>query len=119
MSQTFLPGDFLIFQFETAYGLLRLLEIDGEGDDAVYHLAAYENMFLDIDSAESAIATGNTFTVSAPHLALTKRAFESTQTARLDNRLLEDRELATLYSWRKDAEREVSDLSVRLLLGMR
>ncbi|PYS75396.1 MAG: hypothetical protein DMF73_00790 [Acidobacteria bacterium] len=55
MTQSFLPGDDLIFQLESGFGLLRVIAIDeGEGKP-VWHLMAYEELFPDIESAETAL----------------------------------------------------------------
>ncbi|MGI8787833.1 MAG: hypothetical protein ACR2HG_08755 [Pyrinomonadaceae bacterium] len=119
MSQNFQAGDFLIFQIESGYGLLRLLAMDETETGKVWHLAAYNEMFLDIDSADAAIENFENFTVSNPHLALTNRAFESTQTARMKNVPLRDEELKFYNEWEANPNRKVSDISVRLLLGLR
>jgi hypothetical protein len=119
MSQNFQAGDFLIFQIESAYGLLRILAIDEDSGAKVFHLAAYEDMFLDIDSAEAALDDYHSLSFSKRHLAVTNRAFEATQTARLKNVPLTDDELKPLEDWKQNPERAVSDLSVRLLLGLR
>jgi hypothetical protein len=109
------PGDFLVFQLEAGYALLRLLAVD---DGSVWHVAAYEDFFLDVDSAEAAIERGP-LRVSAPHVALTARAFESTQTARIANAPLTSEELSRLDEWRRAPAAEVSDRSIRLMLGLR
>jgi oligoendopeptidase F len=119
MSQNFQAGDYLIFQIESAYGLLRILAIEEDAGEKVFHLAAYNEMFLDIDSADAALANASALTVSKPHLALTSRAFESTQTARMKNEPLTEAELKPFEDWKQGAERKISDLSVRLLLGLR
>ena len=119
MSQNFKAGDFLIFQIESGYGLLRILAIDETERGTVWHLAAYNEMFMDIDMADAAIENFNDLTISYPHLALTNRAFESTQVARMTNVVLTDAELKGLRDWESDTLHKVSDLSVRLLLGLR
>ncbi len=119
MSQNFQAGDFLIFQIESAYGLLRVLAVEEIESDTVWHLAAYNEMFLDIDSADAALENSKNLTINYPHLALTNRAFESTQVARMKNESLNKNELTTFEEWKTSANREVSDLSVRLLLGLR
>jgi len=118
MPQIFEPGDFLVFQLEAAYGLLRVLAMVNDGDIITWHLAAYEDLFLDIDSAESAIESGR-LKINAPHLALTNRAFESTQVAKIAHSELHQDELRALNEWENSPDREVSDRSVRLLLGLR
>lgn len=119
MSQNFQPGDFLIFQIESAYGLLRILAIEETEKGAVWHLAAYNEMFLDIDFADAALENSENLTVSNPHLALTNRAFQSTQVARMKNEPLNEEELKTYREWQSNPNREVSDRSVRLMLGLR
>lgn len=119
MSQNFQAGDFLIFQIESAYGLLRILAIEEAAGEKVFHLAAYNEMFLDIDSADAALANHSSLTISKAHLALTNRAFESTQTARMKNEPLTTDELKPFEDWKQTDERKISDLSVRLLLGLR
>ena len=119
MSQDFQAGDFLIFQIESGFGLLRLLAIDEIGDEKIWHLAAYNEMFLDVEMADAAIENSAALTVSYPHLAITNRAFESTQVARMSNQPLSETNLNALREWRENPQRKVSDLSVRLLLGLR
>ncbi len=119
MSQNFQSGDFLIFQIESAYGLLRLLEIEKTEDETIWHLAAYEDMFLDIDMADMALQNPQNLKISLPHAALTTRAFEATQTSRMTNKPLTDDELKPLQEWRNNEDREISDRTVRLLLGLR
>ena len=119
MSQNFKAGDFLIFQIESAYGLLRVLAVETTENDTVWHLAAYNEMFLDIDMADAALENFQDFTVGNPHLALTNRAFESTQVARMKNEALTIEELKSLENWKNNPNREVSDRSVRLMLGLR
>ena len=116
MSQNFQPGDFLIFQLESGYPLLRLLAVD---EETVWHLAAYGDFFLDVENAENATVNLADLTVNSPHIALTNRAFESTQVAKIANMQLTDKELAPLSEWRNNPNHEVSDRSVRLILGLR
>lgn len=119
MSQNFQPGDFLIFQIESAYALLRILAIEETGGERVWHLAAYNEMFPDIESVDAALENASAFTINKPHLALTNRAFEATQTARMKNFPLTEDELKSFEEWKQSSERKVSDMSVRLLLGFR
>ena len=119
MSQNFQAGDFLIFQIEAAYGLLRILAIDEQAGENIYHLAAYNEMFLDIETADEALKNYQTFTISNPHMAITNRAFLSTQTARMSNAPLTESELQAFENWKQNPARKISDLSVRLLLGLR
>lgn len=118
MSREFQPGDHLLFQLESAFGLLRILAIEGEGSDTVWHLMAYDEFFPDVESAEAAINEAIPFAVRKDHLALTNRAFERTPTAKLGNRPLSDAELEPYRQWLK-SDRHVSDRSALLLLGIR
>jgi hypothetical protein len=119
MLQDFKPGDFLIFQLESAFALLRILAIDENGDDIVWHVAGYNEFFPDIDTADATLENPDTLTIRDPHIALTNRAFESTQVARMKNVPLNGEELKGLQEWKNNPDREVSDRSVRLMLGFR
>lgn len=119
MSQNFQAGDFLIFQMESGYGLLRLLAVDDAEGEAVWHLTAYNELFMEIESIDAALVSPQNFTVSQAHLALTTRAFEATQVARMGNVPLTAEDVKGLDEWRNNLSAQVSDLSVRLLLGFR
>ena len=119
MSQNFQAGDYLIFQIESGYGLLRILAIENAAGEKVWHLAAYNELFLDSEMADAAIENPASLTVSYPHLALTNRAFESTQVARMANKPLSVNELQPFYEWTNNPHAGVSDRSVRLMLGLR
>jgi hypothetical protein len=118
MLQEFDPGDYLIFQVESGYGLLRVLAVEGPREDPVWHLAAYSDLFLDVETADAAIDNA-ALTVGRPHLALTNRAFESTQVSKMQNSPLREDELSAYREWQDGPSREVSDRSVRLMLGLR
>ena len=113
------PGDFLIIQLESGYALLRVLDASTDGVEDVWHLAAYDDLFLDPDTAESAIDDPGNLTICRPHVALTNRAFESTQTGRMKNVPLLESELAAYEEWKSSDDRPISDRSIRLLLGLR
>ena len=115
---TFAPGDDLIFQLESGFGLLRVLAVEGEGPETVWHLLACDEFFPDVESAELRLAQGDPLPVRQPHMALTNRAFERTPTARLGNRPVSDDELIAYNSW-LNSERAVSDRSALLMLGIR
>lgn len=119
MSHQFTAGDDLVFQIESGLGLLRILAIDGEGADTVWHLLAYDEFFPDVESAEKALMRPDLLSVRKGHMALTDRAFERTPAARLGNRELTDDELAGYRKWFQSDERKVSDRSALLLLGVR
>ncbi|MGE3467799.1 MAG: hypothetical protein AB7J13_12785 [Pyrinomonadaceae bacterium] len=119
MSQAFQAGDFLVFQLEAGFAMLRLLDVEESAGNTTWHVAAYEDLFPDVDSAEKASLIPGDLTRSNDHIALTTRAFESTQVARVSNHELTDRETEALRLWNDDPDREVSDRSVRLMLGLR
>ena len=119
MSQEFQPGDFLVFQVDSGFVLLRVLDVDRSSNDPVWHVAAYRDMFFDVDSAEQAAASPARLQVEIPHAALTNRAFESTQVSRLGNETLTDQETAAYELWKSEPSGEVSDKSIRLTLGLR
>lgn len=119
MAREFQAGDVLIFQLESGYGLLKVLAVEDVEGETVWHLSAYEDLFLDPEMADMALASVDNLRVGAKHLALTNRAFESTQTARMTNIPVTNEELAAVQAWRDNPGSEVSDRSVRLLLGLR
>jgi hypothetical protein len=119
MAHQFKPGDDLIFQLESGLGLLRILAIDGEGANTVWHLLAYEEFFPSAEAAEAALSEADSLHVRRDHMALTDRAFERTPAARLGNRPLTDEELEGLRTWQASDTKTVSDRSALLLLGIR
>ncbi len=117
MANGFQAGDYLIFQVESGFGLLRVLAVDtDENGENIWHISAYNELFPDIDFAEIAIENG--LTVSIAHVALTNRAFESTQVSKMENRALNADELTAYADW-KLSNGEISDRSIRLILGLR
>jgi hypothetical protein len=118
MELPFAPGDDLIFQLESGFGLLRVIAIDRDAGKPVWHLMAYEELFLDVESAEQALNNPSALHVRMPHMALTDRAFERTPAARLGNRPVTDEERAPYLNWLKSAG-AVSDRSALLMLGLR
>jgi hypothetical protein len=118
MTQSFAAGDDLLFQLESGYGLLRILAVEGEGREAVWHLMAYEEFFPSVEAAEAALAA-DSLHVRNPHLALTDRAFERTPAAKLGNRPVTETELRPYREWLAREERVVSDRSALLMLGIR
>lgn len=119
MSQKFQAGDFLIFQLESGYGLLRILAVDDAPDGKIWHLTAYNELFLDVEFADAALENPQSLTVSLPHVALTDRAFLSTQTARMKNEPLAENDVRALEEWKRDPNAPISDRSIRLMLGLR
>lgn len=114
----FEPGDDLVFQLESAFGLLRVLAVEGEGAGTVWHLLAYDDFFPNVEAAEAALAGPQPLPVRQAHMALTNRAFERTPAARLGNRSVVDSELVEYRRW-LDSDRVVSDRSALLMLGIR
>ena len=101
MSEEFAPGDDLIFQLESGFGLLRVIAIDEREGKTVWHLMAYEELFPDVESAERALATPTSLRVRKEHIALTNRAFERTPAARLGNRPVSNDERESYKRWMK------------------
>ena len=118
MALTFAPGDDLVFQVESGFGLMRVLAVEGEGREAVWHLLVYQDFYPDVETAEAALAGGRVLEAREPHLALTEHAFEKTPAARLGNRPVTEDELAAVRRWQQTGG-EVHDRSVLLMLGMR
>jgi hypothetical protein len=108
MTQSFAPGDDLVFQLESGLGLLRVIAVDGEGAETVWHLLAYDEFFPDVESAERVLAGAGPLKIRNAHMALTDRAFERTPAARLGNRPVQEDELAGYRKW-LESERKVSD----------
>ena len=118
MSQEFQSGDFLVFQIESGFGLLRVLDITKtENNETIWHLSAYKELFPDIEFAETSIETG--LSINIPHVALTERAFLSTQVSKLENKPLSTEELKSYELWKSESQSEISDRSIRLMLGLR
>ncbi len=118
MELPFAPGDDLIFQLESGFGLLRVIAVDQDQDKPTWHLMAYEELFPDVESAEQALKRPSTLHVRMPHMALTDRAFERTPAARLGNRPVTADEHAQYEAWIK-SDGKVSDRSALLMLGLR
>jgi len=118
MDHTFNPGDDLIFQLESGFGLLRVLAVEQQGPDRIWHLMAYEELFSDVEAAERALTQPENLHVRRAHMALTDRAFERTPAARLGNRPVTSEALAAYRRWVDEAG-EVSDRSALLMLGLR
>ncbi|MBD0371556.1 MAG: hypothetical protein ICV60_12020 [Pyrinomonadaceae bacterium] len=118
MAHQFSAGDYLIFQLESGFGILRVLAVEGDERETVWHLKAYEELFPDIETAEAALKEPARLGTRVAHMALTERAFERTPAARLGNRPVEEEELAPYLEW-KEKGGEVSDRSALLMLGLR
>lgn len=118
MSHQFTAGDDLVFQLESGLGLLRILAIEGEGAETIWHLLAYDEFFPDVSLAEEALSRPESLPVRNAHMAITDRAFERTPAARLGNRPVTPNELIAYQEW-LSSDRKVSDRSALLLLGIR
>lgn len=119
MAQSFVPGDDLIFQLESGYGLLRVLAVERGEQETIWHLLAYEELFPDVETAETALAAPATLHPRIAHMALTDRAFERTPAALLGNRPVTDEELRGYHEWLATDTREVFDRSALQMLGIR
>ena len=119
MEQSFDPGDDLVFQLESGFGLLRVLAVETlVTGDRVWHLLAYEEFFPDVETAQAALSHPESLHVRKGHMALTDRAFERTPAAQLGNRPVTDDELSGYREWLENGG-AVSDRSVLLMLGLR
>ena len=118
MDAPFAPGDDLIFQLESGFGLLRVIAVEEHETVRVWHLMAYEEFFADSESAEAALIKPESLHVRRAHMALTDRAFERTPAARLGNRPVTEKEKSAFQNWREQ-DGHVSDRSALLMLGIR
>ena len=119
MAREFQAGDDLIFQLESGFGLLRVLGAEETEQGLIWHLAAYEDLFMDGETAEAALQNPENLRFTIPHIAMTNRAFERTPTAKLSNRPLSEKEIKIVEDWRNNANREVVDRSALQMLGLR
>lgn len=120
MRREFQAGDVLIFQLESGFGLLKVLAVDeNRTDEVIWHLAAFEDLYLDSEMADAALQNLESLRFSEKHLALTNRAFESTPTARMGNYGVMESESELVAAWRENPNRKILDTSIRLLLGLR
>lgn len=119
MTLPFAPGDDLIFQLESGFGLLRILAVEErEEGDRIWHLLAYEDFYPDVETAEAALLNASQLGVRAAHLPLTEHAFGKTPAARLGNRPVNEDELAAYRAWSASGGQPF-DRSALLLLGLR
>ncbi|HYO62974.1 MAG TPA: hypothetical protein VER08_04885 [Pyrinomonadaceae bacterium] len=114
MTLPYEPGDDLVFQLESGFGLMRVLAAEA----GVWHVLVYEDFYPDVESAEAALAGGVALKAWRAHLPLTERALERTPAARLGNRPVTDTELTPLREWLARSG-EVFDRSVLQMLGLR
>ena len=114
----FVPGDNLVFQLESGYGLLRVLAVDEGERGTIWHLLVYDEFYPDVEMAEAALTGDVPLAVRVPHLALTDRAFEKTPAAKLSHRPLSESELAAYREWEQKSG-PASERSVQMMLGLR
>ncbi|HZG53181.1 MAG TPA: hypothetical protein VEZ40_13690 [Pyrinomonadaceae bacterium] len=119
MALPFAPGDDLIFQLESGFGLLRVLAVEERGGEIVWHLLAYEDFFPDVETAEAALRDASQLGVRAAHLPLTDYAFGNTPVARLGNRPVAEDELAAYRAWSASGDGAPFERSALLMLGLR
>lgn len=99
--------------------MMKVIGTDKVGAGTIWHVKAYRDLFMDIEMAELAAASPESLSVEIPHVAMTERAFESTQVSALSNADVSAEESAVVDEWKAAGGQEVSDRSVRLLLGLR
>ncbi len=61
------------------------MAVEEDAGETTWHVAGYADFYIDVDSADRALEAAKSLTVSHPHIALTNRAFESTQVAKMKN----------------------------------
>ena len=118
MSDGFAPGDILVFQIESGFGLMKVIGTDTAGAETIWHVKAYRDLFMDVESADMAAASPESLTPEIGHVAMTERAFESTQVSVISREGVSGEEEAAVKSWRS-VPAEPTDRSIRLLLGLR
>ncbi len=122
MALDYAPGDDLVFQLESGFGLFRVLAAERSGAETIWHVLVYEDFYPEVEMAEAALtaaaAQTGALAVRLPHLALTDRALERTPAARLRNRAVTQDELAPVRAWREH-NGEVFDRSLLQMLGIR
>jgi hypothetical protein len=119
MALPFAPGDDLVFQLESGFGLMRVVAVDASADDGeVWHVLVYEDFYPEVEAAEAALTRGEPLAVRNAHIALTAHAFEKTPAARLGNRPVTEDELTAYRRWSTEGG-QVFDRSVASMLGLR
>jgi hypothetical protein len=119
MAREFQAGDNLIFQLESGFGLLRVLGAEVSEDGLIWHLSAFEDLFLDAETAEAALQNPENLRVAIPHIAMTNRAFERTPTARLNNHAVSEEESRRIIDWKSNPQAQPVDRSALQMLGLR
>ncbi len=119
MTLPFAPGDDLIFQLESGFGLLRVIAVSERAGETVWHLLAYEELFPDVETAEAALGDAARLGIRVAHPPPTEHAFRKTPAARLGTRPVAEDELAAYRMWSERGDGEVFDRSALLMLGLR
>lgn len=119
MPLPFAPGDNLVFQLESGYGLIRILAVEDRDEGAVWHVMVYEDFYPDVETAEAALTMPENLKARTAHLALTDRALGKTPAARLSNHPVAENELTAYRKWMATASAPIADRSVLLMLGLR
>ena len=115
----FVAGDDLVFQLESGYGLIRVLAVEGRGSETIWHLLVYDEFFPDVERAEAALVRDDRLPVRVAHTALTDYALEKTPAARLGNRPVTKDELEAYRRWLDRSDKQISDRSILMTLGLR
>lgn len=118
MITVFKPGDNLVFQLESGFGVMRVIAVGEQDGEPVWHVSVLEDFYPDVEFAEAALDSGTALPLRAEHIALTNYAFEKTEAARLNNTPVRDEELAAYRRWQGSGA-EPSHRSVRHMLGFR
>ncbi|HEX8852753.1 MAG TPA: hypothetical protein VF754_04660 [Pyrinomonadaceae bacterium] len=119
MALPFAPGDDLVFQLESGFGLMRVVAVEAASDgETIWHVLVYEDFYPEVEAAEAALGRGEALAVRNAHIALTDHAFEKTPAARLGNRPVMEDELTAYRRWSVEGG-PVFDRSVASMLGLR
>jgi hypothetical protein len=119
MDGRFKEGDFLFYQLEAGFALMRLLTVDQNVGRDIWHVATYRDLFLDLEQIETAVSKPESLDTDIPHIALTDRAFAATQVATVGNAPPTEEERRIVQGWRDDPNHVVNDRSIRLITGLR
>ena len=118
MTDGFAPGDILVFQIESGYGLMKVIGTDPSASGTIWHVKAYRDLFMDVETADAAAASSGSLATEISHAALTDRAFESTQVSVMAREPVSGEEETAVNTWRTNGG-ETTDRSIRLLMGLR
>lgn len=114
----FVAGDNLVFQLESGFGLMRVLAVDETDGETIWHLTVFEDFYVDVETAERALADLPNLEVRRAHLALTTYALDKTPAAKLDNQPIREDEARFRQTWEASGS-PIANRSVLLMLGLR